>query len=74
MGSSAALLDGEIRHHDLLHGDVRVQRRTVSHSTQTLPPWRLRHVRTDRLHTSTPDAVTGKENVAILAFRQAQAL
>lgn len=63
MGASAALLGWEIRHHDLLHGDVCLQRRAVSDSTPTLPAWRLRHVRTDWLHTSTTDTVTGKENV-----------
>lgn len=63
MGASAALLGWEILHHDLLHCDVCLQRRAVSDATQTFPAWRLRHVRTDRLHTSTTDTVTGKENV-----------
>jgi hypothetical protein len=62
MGTSAALLGWEIRHHHLLHGYVRVQRRTVPDTTQTLSAWGLRHVRADRFHPGTTDAIAGKEN------------
>lgn len=61
MGASAAFLGWEIRHHHLLYGDVRVQRRTLPDTTQTLSAWGLRHVWADRFHPGTTDTIAGKE-------------
>lgn len=62
LGTSAALPGWQIRHHHLLHGDVRVQRRTVPDTTQALSPRGMRHVWADRFHPGTTDTTAGKEN------------